>query len=459
MQTQSSSQSWRSQSWRDANHLIPILVIMAAALIGVILGQGQWLWFAAICVLAVVVVWPVQLGLGVFALLCPLDMVMLIGGRQGRSVTTMVGLVAAFALMSRVVLTRSLRPPPKVAYWLAGLVAWSALTWVWALQPSGTLSQLPGAFGLLMLYIAATCSQISDEELTWVNRLTLVGGCAAAIYVCYSYYNNQFYGDFSHRASMMLSDDLEADPNFFASSLLLPISIAFGGFLASRKGLAKWLMLGAVVILGLTIFLTMSRGALVALVVMIVVFVYRMRINWRALVLVASLGALIAFLPSDFFTRVESTVATHGAGRLDIWVVGWHALGRYGILGAGLSNFRNAYSEFAGYAPVYKGPSLGSHNTYLNVSVELGIVGLFLFLGAVISEIRAVRGALAQATRTQQARVVTYEAAFWALLTAALFLDITWHKDLWLVLILLGIAIRKPGRSDASHAVAGSPQH
>ena len=459
MRTQSSNADWRGQSWRDANHLVPIVVIMLAALIGVILGQGQWLWFAGLCVLVAVLAWPVQFGLGVFALLCPLDMVMLIGGREGRSITMLVGVVAAFALSARIVFTHGFKRPPKIAYWLAGLVAWSALTWVWALQPTGTLNQLPGAFGLLLLYVAATCSKISEEELTWVNRMALVGGCAAAVYVCYSYYNHHFYGDFSRRASMMLSDDLEADPNYFAASLLLPTSIAFGAFLSSRKGLAKWLMLGAVVVLGLTIFLTMSRGAIVALIVMIVVFIYRMRINWRALVLVASLAGLIAFLPSDFFTRVQGTLATHGAGRLDIWVVGLHALGRYGILGAGLSNFRYAYSEFAGYAPVYKGPSLGSHNTYLNVSVELGIVGLFLFLGTVLSEIRAIRGALSQGTRVLQVRVVTYEAAFWALLTSALFLDITWHKDLWLVLILLGITIGKSRRADAPLSVTGNWQN
>jgi hypothetical protein len=432
---------------------------MAAALIGVILGQGQWLWLVALSVFVVVLLWPVQLGLGIFALLCPFDMVLFIGGKGGRSTATLVGILAAFALLTRAVFTRRLKSPPKAAYWLAGLVAWSALTWVWALQPKDTLEQLPGAFGLLTLYVAATCLQISDEELAWVNRLALIGGCAAATYVCYSYSNNNFYGfyaAFSRRASMMLNHNLEADPNYFAASLLLPFSIAFSGFLASRKGLAKFFMLAAVVIIGLSIFLTKSRGALVALLVMIMVFLYRMRINWRALVAIASLGGLIGFLPSDFFTRAEGAVATRGAGRLDIWVVGLHTLERYGILGAGLHNFPAAYSDFAGYAPIYRGPSAASHNTYLNVSVELGLFGLLLFLGLILSEARAVRAVLSRAVLGQQVRVIAYEAAFWSLLASALFLDVLWRKDLWLILILLGIATRNSEKSDPPLTVAGS---
>jgi O-antigen ligase len=461
MQSQSFSQSWHSQSWRDANHLVPILVFVVAALIGVILGRGQWLWFVALSVFAVVLLWPVQLGLGTFALLCPFDMVLFIGGRGGRSTTTLVGILAALALFTRAVFTRRLQSPPKVAYWLTGLVAWSALTWLWALQPKITLEYLPSAFGLLTLFVAATCLQISEEELAWVNRMALIGGCAAAIYVCYTYSNNSFYGfyaAFSRRASMMLGHDLEADPNYFAASLLLPLSIAFSGFLTSRKRLAKLLMLAAVVIIGLAIFLTKSRGALVALLVMIVVFLYRMRINWRAVVALASLGGLIAFLPSDFFTRVEGAVATHGAGRLDIWVVGLHMLGRYGIFGVGLRNFPIAYSDFAGYAPLYRGPAPASHNTLLNVSVELGVFGLLLFLGLIVSEARVIRAVLSRAVRGQQSRVIAYEAAFWSLLASALFLDVLWRKDLWLILILLAIATRNSEKSDPALGVVSSPQ-
>jgi O-antigen ligase len=387
-------------------------------------------------------------------------MVLLIGGKGGRSIATLVGILAAFAMLTHAVVTRRLKSPPKAAYWLAGLVVWSALTWFWALQPKDTLEQLPSAFGLLALYLAATCLQISDEELAWVNRLALLGGCAAAIYVCYSYSNNNFYGfygAFSRRASMMLNNDLEADPNYFAASLLLPLSIAFSGFLASRRRLGKLLMLAAIVVIGLSIFLTKSRGALVALLVMIMVFLYRMRINWRALVAVASLGGLIAFLPSDFFTRAERAVATRGAGRLDIWVVGLHTLERYGILGAGLHNFPVAYRDFAGYAPVYRGAIAASHDTYLNVAVELGLFGLLLFLGLILSEVRAVRAVLSRAVLRQQVRVIGYEAAFWSLLAAALFLDVLWRKDLWLILLLLGIATRNSEKSDSRLAVDGSP--
>jgi O-Antigen ligase len=358
MQIQLSSQYWRNHSWRNASNLVPLVVIAAAALIGAIVGQEQWALFIALCALIAVLWWPVQLGLGIYALLVPFDMILSIGGKEGRSVATLVGALAAFALLTRAVFTRRLESPQRATYWLGGLFAWSALTGFWALQPKATLAHLPGTFGLVALYIAASCLRISDEELAWVNRLVVIGGCAAAIYACYSYSHNIFYGSFYRRASIMLSDNSGADPNYFAASLLLPLSIAFGGFLASRKGkgIGKLVMLAIVIVIGLTIFLTMSRGALVAMIVMIVVFFYRMRINWRAVVPVACLAGLIAFLPSRFFTRLQGAVATRGAGRLDIWIVSLEALKHYGIFGAGFSNFQFAFTPFAGYAPFYRGP-------------------------------------------------------------------------------------------------------
>ncbi len=37
-----------------------------------------------------------------------------------------------------------------------------------------------------------------------------------------------------------------------------------------------------------------------------------------------------------------------GAGRFDIWLVGWTAMKHYALMGAGLSNFPVVYNDYAG---------------------------------------------------------------------------------------------------------------
>src|SRR5207245_5427962 len=123
-----------------------------------------------------------------------------------------------------------------------------------------------------------------------------------------------------------------------------------------------------------------------------------------------------------FFLRLEGTLASQGAGRLDIWVLGLALLKRYGLLGAGLDNFPIGYQQFAGLAPhfPYHGYIRGAHNTFLSMAVESGIVGFGLFVAGVITQFRA-----AQRGRVQSLpALVSYEAACWGLLTAGFFLDL-----------------------------------
>ena len=50
-------------------------------------------------------------------------------------------------------------------------------------------------------------------------------------------------------------------------------------------------------------------------------------------------------------------------------------------MGAGLNNFRTAYRDNVGSAPLYHGSYVyGAHNVYLEVAVEMGVAGIVLLL-------------------------------------------------------------------------------
>ena len=135
----------------------------------------------------------------------------------------------------------------------------------------------------------------------------------------------------------------------------------------------------------------MSRGSLFALAVLVMVYLLRVGVRKRVLVWITLIPLLVVFLPHDFFARVQRGASDRGTGRFDIWIVAVHIIKHYPIFGTGLENFRTAYNQFAGYAPVFRRFDRDPHNVYLQVWAETGVVGLILLITAVGSQLKAVR--------------------------------------------------------------------
>ena len=95
-------------------------------------------------------------------------------------------------------------------------------------------------------------------------------------------------------------------------------------------------------------------------------------------------------MPAGFFHRFQQAGSSGGSGRLDIWTVGLTAFKHYGLVGAGFSNFPFAYTNYAGEARNFQGSYRDPHNIYLRIGVELGLIGLVLFVLAVRSQFRAI---------------------------------------------------------------------
>jgi O-antigen ligase len=134
-------------------------------------------------------------------------------------------------------------------------------------------------------------------------------------------------------------------------------------------------------------------------------------------------------MPQLFFERIQEAASTRMVGRQDIWQIGIHSLKSYGAFGAGLENFQHAFQRYAGTSRFSVGDQRNSHNIYLCVSVEFGILGmLFLFL-AVRSHLRA----FPQPTKNilTSAKLVAFEAACWGILIAGFSVDILWRKSFW----------------------------
>lgn len=395
--------------------------------------------------IALLLTWrPVGAALGVYALLLPFDSVLIpaqIGGIH-LHFTWFVGAAAAGVLLAHGALRSRFVTPPRSVVWLALLVGWASLSALWAIDTGRAVFRLPLLVLLLIIYLAAVASRVEKKDLETIGFLTLLGGCMAAMISLYRLYSGQWYvGQHAHYQLSGRASLWDTDPNHVAASLILPLCLAVGQLHSAHSWLKRLLLTGAIVVLGAGICSTMSRGALLAGTVALLIIFWRSGAGRRTLWIMFSLAALTLAMPAQFFSRIGGAVADRGAGRLDIWTVGLRTLKHYWLLGAGLDCFPNAYRQFVETGVYFVGLARAPHNIYLGTWVELGVVG-FALLFIVIRQHLALASAAREAmpNRSLWMELVPYEAAFYGLLINGFFLDLQWETYFWLALVLLAVA-------------------
>jgi len=177
--------------------------------------------------------------------------------------------------------------------------------------------------------------------------------------------------------------------NVYGTYLLLAIPLAAACVVYAKKRLVKLCALGITGILLLNLIATYSRGCYVALAVGAIVFV--LIINKQLIVLfIPALMALPLVLPASVVNRIFGILNfadTSTIFRVNIWRGTLRMLGDFWPVGVG-------QGEYA-FNRVYHFYSLGaiftphSHNLFLQIFAETGIVGLFLFLGTLACFFRA----------------------------------------------------------------------
>jgi len=410
-------------------------LIGAALLIGTVIGQENWLLlgFGAVTILALC--WPIEIALGLYAFLLPFNSITTLG--SGTTANYALGAIAGMALLVTGVVRKRLTWPPRTALWWLLFLLWCVLSTAWALQPQVSVHKLPTAIALVLLYLVGASWRVADNEFSFLTVLIIAGGCAAACYGVYQFASGVSFIDqygATGRATM-LGGGQETNPNTLGTDLLLPFSLAVAWCVSARRWLTTGLGLGAVGIIAYGVFLTMSRSALLAIALVLIIFFARLGMNRRLLTLLALCSLITVAMPGSFFSRVRAAASDAGSGRLDIWSAGAVTLKHYGLIGAGLGNFPTAYSNYAGYAAIFRGFGRDAHNIYLEAGVELGILGFFLMGAALISHLRAVRQPR-RGTDTLSINLLALECTCWATLLLGLFGGNLWAKSSWLTWML-----------------------
>jgi len=183
------------------------------------------------------------------------------------------------------------------------------------------------------------------------------------------------------------------NPNTLARFLLLAVPMGWAIYSFKHRVLAK-LSYVCVTMLSLAVFvLTLSRSGYLGFLFMLLCFMYYStsgyaKFNKLRILIIVMLAGVGLLYGETINRRMEHTFRDSGdvgpslEARFALWKASIHAVGRYWLVGFGHELSVPALREF-----VKSNESLGgTHNTFLRVLVEDGIVvfGVFLFLLAQI---------------------------------------------------------------------------
>ncbi|HEX8648428.1 MAG TPA: O-antigen ligase family protein [Thermoleophilaceae bacterium] len=436
-----------------------LLLGLTAVALGVLAGVDPRLGIAAAIGLAfvVLVMGDLTFGLCVFAFVAFLDLLPALGGSL-LSFSKIVGLLLAISWLAKVTSTKNNRNDfmathPVFTYVLGLFVVLGATSLLWAEDPAAVRTPLMRYALNLVLFLIVFTAVRTPKQFLWAVGAYVLGATAAAAYGLAQPPSDTAYYDVSRVAGTL------GDPNELAS-VLVP-GVVLSGALAivlKRQPLLRLGAAGAGLICAAAIFLSLSRGGLIALGVALVAAVL-VAGRWRAQALVLTvclaMGGLFyfAFVASDdAVDRV--TQLEGGTGRTDLWNIGVRMVEDKPFTGVGLGNFPISSVHYLLEPGVVRRDEFivdqpkAAHNMYLQVVAELGVVGGALFVAiigfALLCIYRAARAFARADERGMELLARALLVALVGILTADFFISEQFSKQLWFLLglgpALLGVA-------------------
>jgi len=278
-------------------------------------------------------------------------------------------LCTVFAFSLRRINTRSL--------FLAGWFGFKCLSIVWGYFNSGgiygseiSLHLLTQVAMILLIAFSATFKFTANDIQKLVYTQLIF---SAVLGILALFFSNAYLTSFTARQTLTIFG-IQNDPNDTAAFFLIAIGIAgYNLFIRKEK-----LILNTVIIVinSFTVFMTGSRGGLLTFALIVLVLVLAVCSKQRKSAK-AIIGSILAFgiicvavyylaknfLPTNIYVRLFVDGYGDGSGRIERWQ---HAL--------------KLFSESPIWGKGWGGYYVGTHNTFLTMLCDVGIIGALIFI-------------------------------------------------------------------------------
>ena len=333
---------------------------------------------------------------------------------------------------------------------------------------SACLSRYPveGFHNLLLLlvgyvFFALSLFFISPSDLRKTLLLVIVWStaiCSFSALIGY-FFDVPYFAEKVYTDGFKRGIGTSTDPN--GLSLIIIFSIPFFVHLIfyASKRIMRYISLILLLINLIAMVTTFSRsGAMILLLILIgLIFEHKRRLRPRFLGILMSgvaLALVLLFLltPASYYERVMSITERGDVSigrRASYLLVGWDAFKKRPLLGSGPGTFRDIFST-SKYALIFEKKGKESqrfaHNTYLEVLVGTGILGMFIFLYLLLHALRdfsrARKAFRLRGDNEMTSLIGTYRMSFFSLLIVLLTFSDLYQKYLMLTLAISQVALR-----------------
>jgi O-antigen ligase len=340
-----------------------------------------------------------------------------------------------------------------------------------AAKPEKVLSAL-GEFGKDAILVLVITSIVTNGErlkqVIWalLAAMFFLGSIAAVQYLTGAY-DSDFWG-FARADIHTITQEVESfrlagslgDANIYAQILLIIAPLAMERVKNESRPAWRVLAGGTLILCLFSIMLTYSRGAAVALIIILGIAAYLYPPKRSTLILLLAITPLsIPLLPASYTDRlvelVEMTPSVKNStgpddiaieGRLGEMIAAWQMFKDNPILGVGAGHYS---MYFQGYTlrlnTMPRGEKRDAHSLYLEIAAEKGVMGLSVFALVVWTAARNLwqaRAAFREAGLHEYKGIAeALGLGLFGFLLAGIFLHLSYPQYLWLQ---IGIALSLP---------------
>jgi O-antigen ligase len=300
-----------------------------------------------------------------------------------------------------------------------------------------TFADFVGVFLSQFLFFITVMILVDSREKLQTTVLVLTASIGiVSLYLIREWLGNVGTYGISYRPGWVAGD-----PNMFSASALIVLPLMLCPIAYAPR---LWQRAGAIASLGVTLIafvLAASRGGFLGLICM---FLWQLHDTRRRLIAIAVCAAILLlcfvspYSPLDRLLKPNESDTESSNIRLQLWSVSGKIFNDHPLFGVGLYNFPKYMHRYL--PPGVDLDFVVPHNTYLEAAVELGAIGLLLFLSVIGLSLRAL-------ARMRRAAEAAKDAYYTALCTsvgsgligfaaAAMFLSAKHAKLLWFAVFL-----------------------
>jgi probable O-glycosylation ligase (exosortase A-associated) len=288
--------------------------------------------------------------------------------------------IVALVTIASAILSKDIRRPPLCLITIAqvGFVVWVGVTTVYALHP-------PQAFELwktlmktqlLALLIPMLFHRKEDlRNLLWVIVLSIgFFGAKGGAWILMTGGGNRVWGPLQSYI---------ADNNAIAAAIVMTIPLMRYLQVTTPHRAVRWALVLMMVLCGIAVLGTYSRGAFLAVWAMLLFLWWKSRQKLAFLVVAAIvIPFALSVMPEQWYSRMETIkeyqLDTSANMRLNSWATMLNLAKDRPLVGGGLEV---ATPEvYARYSPDFRFPPQVAHSIYFQALGEHGFVGLGLYL-------------------------------------------------------------------------------